>query len=66
MTKPHLVRVTATFEYVGLLPAGGNYASPEEAVKSKFRMLDVSTSGFVLEDKKLTVRAKEVELPEIT
>lgn len=61
--KPHVVRVTATFEFIGILPAGGNHATPEEAVKQKFRMLDVGVAGFVCEDRKLVVRSKEVELP---
>jgi hypothetical protein len=63
--KPHVVRVTATFEFVGILPAGGSHSTPEEAVKQKFRMLDVGISGFVCEGKNLVVRTKEVELPDM-
>ncbi len=62
--RPHIVRVTMTLEFIGVLPAGGNYSTPEEAVKQKFRMLDVGISGFVCEDRKLVVRSKEIDLPD--
>lgn len=62
--KPHIVRVTATFEFIGVLPAGGSHATPEEAVKQKFRMLDVGVSGFVCESRELKVKTREVEMPD--
>ena len=62
--KPHIVRVTMTLEFIGVLPAGGNYATPEEAVKKKFSMLDVGISGFICTDRNLLVKANPVEVPE--
>jgi len=62
--KPQVVKVKITLHFIGVLPSGGNYATPEEAVKQKFRMIDAGVSGFVEERRELEVRSKEVELPE--
>jgi hypothetical protein len=62
--RPHVVRVTATFEFIGILPAGGNHSTPEEAVKQKFRMLDVGVAGFVCTDRMLAVKVSEVDIPQ--
>lgn len=63
--KPCLVRVRATYEFVGILPSGPTYKSPEEAVKDKFKYMGADISGFVLETKHLDVSSAEVELPPI-
>ncbi len=64
MAKSHIVRVRVTMDFLGILPVGGNHSTPEEAAKSKFRMMDVGISGFVLEGKDFKVSSKEVELPD--
>lgn len=62
--KPYLVRVKATFEFVGLLPDCGFNADPEKAVEQKFKFFGTEISGFVLEKKTLKVWTQAVELPQ--
>ena len=61
--KPQVVKVKITLHFVGVLPSGGHYSTPEEAVKQKFRMIDAGVAGFVETGREMIVSAKEVELP---
>lgn len=65
-TETHIARVTATFEFFGLVAREFKDSDVEELVKSKFKFFNPEIPGFLLRERDLKVVTSEVQMPDMS